>query len=64
MVAPMTARAKFTAVDVTRAIKGAKAAGLAIERVEIEPSGKITIITSAAPEPRRDNPLDRLLLRG
>lgn len=39
----MTAKAKFTKADVTRAIKGVQAAGMTITRVEIEPDGRIVV---------------------
>lgn len=39
----MTASAPFKQRDVTRACKGAVAAGLEVGRVEIEPSGKIVV---------------------
>ncbi len=41
----MTAPARFKQSDVSRAIKGVKAAGAEIVRVEIDPSGKIIIHT-------------------
>lgn len=44
----MTARAKFTQSDVTRAIKGAKAAGEKVQRFEIDATGKIVIYTDRA----------------
>jgi len=43
----MTAPAKFTQSDITRAIKGAKAAGVAAPKVEIDPNGKIVIYTES-----------------
>jgi hypothetical protein len=42
------ARAKFRQVDVTRAIRAAKASGLDVARVEIDAEGKITIVTGSA----------------
>jgi hypothetical protein len=51
----MTRRAvAFRQADVSRAVKGAAAAGLAIARVEIDAAGKIVIITGAAPETTED----------
>jgi hypothetical protein len=38
---------KFRQHDLTRALKGAIAAGVQITRVEIDPSGKIVIMTGA-----------------
>lgn len=41
----------FTQSDVTRAVKGAKAAGLPVARVQIGKDGSITIETGKPPEP-------------
>lgn len=44
----------------TAAIKAAEAAGKEVVRVEIEPGGKVVIITSRnGDEQREDNPWDR-----
>ena len=58
----MSAPARFSQADVTRAMKGAKAAGFTRVRVGIDPLGNLVIDASddAAPIDRR-NPLDRLL---
>jgi hypothetical protein len=45
------APSNFRQQDVTRAIKGAVAAGVGIARVEIDKAGKITIIATGAHEP-------------
>jgi hypothetical protein len=37
--------ASFTASDVTRAVKATVAAGLDVERVEVQPDGTIAIVT-------------------
>jgi hypothetical protein len=37
--------ASFTASDVTRAVKATVAAGLDVERVEVQPDGTIAVIT-------------------
>ena len=43
----MTSRpAPFRQSDVCRAVKGAKAAGVEVKRVEIDPSGKIIIVSA------------------
>jgi len=42
----MTAPARFTQSDIARALKGANAAGVNV-RIEIEPNGKIVIVTQA-----------------
>lgn len=55
----MTQRANFRQADVTRAIAGAKAAGLAVERVVVE-AGRIEIIVGGEGNANRRNPLDRL----
>ncbi len=55
----MTARAAFKQADVTRAIAGAKAAGVAIDRVVVE-AGRIEIIIGGEGSAARRNPLDRL----
>lgn len=44
----MTAPARFTKADIARALKGANDAGVRV-RIEIEPSGKIVILTQAEP---------------
>ncbi len=41
----MSRRQLFHAADLARALKVAQGAGLTVARVEIEPSGKIVIIT-------------------
>jgi hypothetical protein len=45
--------ATFRQVDISRAVRGATAAGLAVGRVEIDPTGKIVLV--AATEPRGAN---------
>lgn len=44
-------RASFKQSDVARALKGAAAGGVTITRVEIEPGGKIALVTTDAPPP-------------
>lgn len=41
----MTAQARFTQADMKRAAAGCLRAGLPIAKIEIDPTGKITIIT-------------------
>lgn len=55
--------ASFRQVDVSRALKGAKAAGFAVGRVEISTDGRIVILPlSATPEPDdAGNPWDETL---
>ena len=43
----MTTRARFREADVKRAASGMKRAGVAIQRIEIDPSGKIIIFPGA-----------------
>lgn len=60
----MTAVARFTQTDVTRAMKGARAAGFTRVRVGIDVTGNIVVDASDDPAPVGDgrrNPLDRLL---
>ena len=52
----------FKQVDVTRAVKGAVAAGLTVGRVEIDQhSGKIVIFSTGTTTDHSENPCDRLL---
>jgi hypothetical protein len=57
----MTKRiAPFRQADIQRALRGAKAAGLKVARVEIGPeSGKIVIITDAETGQPQQSPLDQ-----
>ncbi|NKI99629.1 hypothetical protein [Novosphingobium sp. SG707] len=59
----MSAPARFTQTDVTRAMKGARKAGFSAIRVVIEPGGNIVMEASEAPNEAitRRNPLDRVL---
>jgi hypothetical protein len=43
----MTRRAAFRQTDVSRAVRGATAAGVSIARIEVDASGKIVIIAGA-----------------
>jgi hypothetical protein len=40
----------FRQTDLTRALKGARAAGIEIERFEIDKDGKIVVIAEKSPE--------------
>jgi len=54
--------ATFKQVDVTRAVKGAVAAGLAVARVEVDQrTGKIVIFSAGSGADDAANPCDRLL---
>ena len=41
----MTVAARFTKADMKRAVSGVVAAGLPIRKIEIDPNGKIVILT-------------------
>ncbi len=47
-------KTRFTQADVTRAAKGAVAAGLRVVRLEIDQTGKLAVFTSAEPENNAD----------
>ena len=57
----MTAAARFKQADLTRAIKGAKAAGMKVGSFEINPNGKIVILSEAMSVPNDVNPWDSLV---
>ena len=48
----------FRQADVTRALKGAVAAGVEVKSIEIDQSGKIVMITSRAAEPAKQDESD------
>jgi len=50
----------FKQADVTRAVKGVTAAGQAVARVEIDPNGRIVIVTTEV-RPAVQEDLDREL---
>lgn len=52
--------ATFKQVDVERAAKGAKAAGLRVARIEIDRTGKIVIVASAGDKPTAANEWDEV----
>lgn len=58
----MTARARFSQADLTRALRSVDKAGLRGAVVELTPDGKIIILTQErhAANDRRGNSLDRL----
>lgn len=55
----MTRRATFTAAEITRAVKAAKAGGMRLVRLEIE-TGKLTII-ELVPEDQGMKPVRELV---
>lgn len=48
----MSAAVRFKQADITRAVKGAKAAGLRVTRFEIDPLGKIVVFSDPV-QPQR-----------
>jgi hypothetical protein len=60
----MTRRAAFNQADVTRAVKGCQAAGIAVGTVTITTTGEIVIYAAGADSAPRPNKLDRLLPHG
>lgn len=57
----MSAPARFKQVDVARALKGARDAGMRIGRVEIDPTGKIVMLSESVAPIARANPWDKEL---
>lgn len=57
----MTVAARFRQSDVTRAVKGAQAGGLRVGRVEIDPNGKIVILSESVAPPAQRNDWDDVL---
>jgi hypothetical protein len=52
----MNRPAPFRQADLSRALKAAQAAGVAVGRVEIEPTGKIVMVFGKAPVPGQPAP--------
>ncbi|MBB4856969.1 hypothetical protein HNO88_000266 [Novosphingobium chloroacetimidivorans] len=50
----MTARARFRQADVTRAAAGMARAGVPVQKIEIDPTGKI-VIFPGTPEKKADS---------
>jgi hypothetical protein len=50
--------AAFRQVDLTRAVRGAKAAGLEVTRVEIGPDGRIVLSAGKIEPPANESELD------
>lgn len=51
-------RSPFLQVDIERALKGAKAAGATDVRIELEPTGKLVLVTGAAARLQTGNSFD------
>lgn len=54
----MTAAARFRKEDVARAVSGCEKAGMRVGRVEIDPNGKIVIVSETVAPPVEPNPWD------
>lgn len=57
----MSRPARFRQADLTRAVKGARASGLPVQRVEIDPNGKIVILFGGGPAITGGNEWDEVL---
>ena len=57
----MTAAARFKQADVTRAAKGAKAAGIRIGRIEIDARGSIVIEAATSGQAQKGRSWDDVL---
>ena len=57
-------RSPFRQIDIERAIKAAKAAGATDVRVELEPCGKLILVTGRAARTATDNSFDGLMKDG
>lgn len=57
----MSRHGAFRQIDVERMIKAAKAAGASDVRVEIEPTGKLVLVTGAAARAQNGNSFDGLM---
>lgn len=55
--------ARFKQVDLTRALKGAQKAGMQVGRIEIDPSGRIVIVSDASAPVGGANEWDEVLHR-
>ena len=54
------APAIFRKADLRRAVEAVTAAGQIVARVEVDPNGKIVIVTGGEPERREGNEWDRV----
>jgi hypothetical protein len=55
----MRAPATFRKADLRRAVEAVTAAGQIVARVEVDPNGKIVIVTAGELERREENSWDR-----
>ena len=58
--------ASFRQADVKRAVKGALAAGLAVDRIEVDGDGRIVIVAASETDQHttKGNPWDKVLTDG
>ena len=54
----MTAPARFKKEDLARAVSGCEKGGMRVGRVEIDPNGKIVILSEKIAPPADPNPWD------
>lgn len=57
----MTAPARFKKEDLARAVSGCEKGGMRVGRVEIDPNGKIVILSETVAPPADPNPWDIVL---
>jgi hypothetical protein len=57
----MTAPARFKKEDLARAVSGCAKGGMRVGRVEIDPNGKIVILSDTVAPSADPNPWDRVL---
>lgn len=50
----------FKQADIAKAVKAVRSAGVDILRVEVDPNGKVVIVTATEAEQREDNSWDRV----
>lgn len=57
----MSAPARFKQDDLARAVAGATKGGMRVGRIEIDPNGKIVIMSETVAPPADPNPWDKLV---
>ena len=57
----MSAPARFKQEDLTRAVRGLEKGGMRVGRVEIDPNGRIVIMSETVAPPADPNPWDAVL---
>lgn len=57
----MASAARFKQADLTRAVRGVEAAGVRVGRIEIDPNGKIVILSEKTGKPGAANEWDEVL---